>query len=223
VTPRGAGCAAVAAVVLVVLPGCDSGPPVTETRPFTTFTRLEVSGDLDLQVRLFNRPDPGVRITAGERAIDRITTELERNTLKIGTKSRGLTIGPDPLGPVSISLGVPALVGLQVDGPADVLLTGLSAKTFELRVDGSGDVAARGRVDDLELEVDGSADSDLADLSTQTAQVRIDGSGDTELRVARSLELVVEGSGDVTYYGRPAVSSRLEGSGDVRQMSAGPR
>jgi hypothetical protein len=210
--------AALAAAAILALGGCDNGPRVTQTRPITTFTRLDVSGDLELQVTLFNRPDPGVRITAGEKAIDRIQTELDEGTLKISTKSRGLTIGPDPLGPVSISLGVPALVGLTVEGKADVMLSGLSAKTFELRVNGSGDIEARGRVDDFTLEVDGSADSDLADLATQTASVRIDGSGDTDLRVHRTLELVVEGSGNVTYRGRPAVTSRLEGSGDVTQV-----
>src|SRR3712207_5554749 len=107
--------------------------------------------------------------------------------------------------------GVPVLLALRVDGQADVSLSGLSAKSFELRVDGSGDVRARGRVDDLEMEVDGSAETDLEDLATQNASVRIDGSGDSRLRVARSLELIVEGSGDVTYIGRPSVSSRLEG------------
>jgi hypothetical protein len=210
--------AALAAAAIIALGGCDNGPPVTETRPITTFTRLEVAGDLDLKVTLFNRPDPGVRITAGEKSIDRIRTELDEGTLRISTKSRGLTIGPDPLGPVSISLGVPALVGLAVEGKADVTLSGLSAKTFELRIDGSGDIEARGRVDDFTLEVDGSADSQLADLATQTASVRIDGSGDTELNVHRALELVVEGSGNVIYHGRPAVTSRLEGSGDVTQV-----
>jgi hypothetical protein len=206
-----------APALLLAVTGCDSGPPVTQTRDLTGFTRLEVSGDISLDVRLFNRPDPGVRITAGSKAIDRIRTEVEGGTLRISTKSRGLTIGPDPLGDVSVSLGVPALNGMEVDGSADVMLSGLSAKTFELRIDGSGDIQARGRVDALEMEVDGSANSNLRDLATQNANVRIDGSGDTELTVARSLELVLEGSGDVVYHGRPTVSSRLEGSGDVRQ------
>jgi len=200
------------------LAGCDSGPPVSQTRDLGGFTRLEVSGDLSLDVRLFNRPDPGVKITAGTKAIDRIKTEVVGDVLRVSTKSRGLTIGPDPLGDVSVSLGVPALLGLRVDGPADVMLSGLSAKSFELRVDGSGVVQARGRVDDLEMEVDGSAETRLRDLATQNANVRLDGSGDTDLRVARSLELIVEGSGDVTYRGRPSVSSRLEGSGNVRQL-----
>ena len=207
-----------AALALLATSGCDNGPPVSQTRNVGTFTRLEVSGDVSLDVRLFNRPDPGVRITAGEKSIDRIRTELVGDTLRVSTKSRGLTIGPDPLGAVSISLGVPALVGLRVDGSADVMLSGLSAKAFELRVSGSGDVQARGRVDDLAMEVDGAADTNLAGLATQNANVRIDGSGDSQLRVARSLELIVEGSGDVTYHGRPAVSSRLEGSGDVQQV-----
>ena len=208
---------AAAVLSAVALAGCDHGPSVSETRASGSFTQLEVSGDVDLDIRLLNRPEPGLRITAGEKAIDRIKTEVVGDTLRVSTKSRGLTIGPDPLGAVSVSLGVPALVGLQVDGSADVMLSGLSAKAFELRVDGSGQVQARGRVDDLVLEVDGSADTDLRDLATQNAVVRIDGSGDTELRVARSLELVLEGSGNVTYRGRPTVSSRLEGSGDLRQ------
>ena len=204
--------------VLAALTGCDSGPPVSQKRNLGGFTRLEVSGDLSLDISLLNRPDPGVKITAGTKSIDRIKTEVVGNVLRVSTKSRGLTIGPDPLGDVQISLGVPALLALRVDGPANVDLNGLSAKSFELRINGSGDVRARGRVDDLEMEVDGSAESDLKDLATQNASVRMDGSGDADLRVARSLELIVEGSGDVTYRGRPAVSSRLEGSGNVRQL-----
>ena len=200
------------------LAGCDNGPPVSQTRELSGFTRLEVSGDISLDIGLLNRPDPGVRITSGAKSIDRIKTEVVGDVLRVSTKSRGLTIGPDPLGAVSISLGIPALLALRVDDRADVDLSGLSAKSFELRVDGSGDVRARGRVDDLEMEVDGSASTDLGDLATQNASVRIDGSGDAELRVARSLELIVEGSGDVTYHGRPSVSSRLEGSGNVKQV-----
>jgi hypothetical protein len=207
-----------ALAVAASVAGCDSGPPVSQRRDLGSFTRLEVSGDLSLNISLLNRPEPGVRITAGTKAIDRIRTEVVGDVLRVSTKSRGLTIGPDPIGDVQISLGIPALLALRVDGQSDVDLSGLSAKSFELRVDGSGDVRARGRVDELEMEVDGSADTDLSDLSTQNASVRIDGSGDSQLRVARSLELIVEGSGNVTYRGRPSVSSRLEGSGNVRQL-----
>jgi hypothetical protein len=207
------------ATVALAASACDSGPPVSQTRMVGTgYTRLEVHGSLNLDVQLLNRPDPGVRITAGSKAIDRIKTEVSGDTLKISTKSRGLTIGPDPLGDVSVNLGVSALAGLLVEGSASVQLSGLSAKAFDLRVNGSGDVVARGRTDDLVLEIDGSANTDLSDLQTQNADVRVDGSGDTQLRVARNLKLVMEGSGNVTYRGRPTVSSRQEGSGDLTQV-----
>ena len=156
------------------LAGCDSGPPVSQTRDLGGFTRLEVSGDLSLDIRLFNRPDPGVRITAGTKAIDRIKTEVVGDVLRVSTKSRGLTIGPDPLGDVQISLGIPALLALRVDGQADVDLSGLSAKSFELRVDGSGDADLR-VARSLELIVEGSGD--VTYRGRPSVSSRLEGSG----------------------------------------------
>ena len=67
----------------LLLSACGTGTPVTENRQVGTFQRLEVEGSLDLDVRLFNRPDPGVRVTAGSKAIDRIRTEVHGDTLRI--------------------------------------------------------------------------------------------------------------------------------------------
>ena len=200
--------------------GCDSGPPVSQTRDLGGFTRLEVSGDLSLDIRLFNRPDPGVRITAGTKSIDRIKTEVVGDVLRVSTKSRGLTIGPDPLGDVAISLGVPALLALRVDDQADVTLSGLSAKSFELRVDGSGLVRARGprrrpRDGGRRLRRHGPGRPGHAERERAHATARATPSCASP---ARS-ELIVEGSGDVTYRGRPSVSSRLGGLG---QRAPGP-
>jgi hypothetical protein len=203
---------------LIAASGCGVGEPVTQTRMVGQFQRLQVDGSLDIDVSLLNRPDPGLRITAGEKTIDRIRTEVDGDTLHITTKSHGLVIGPNPVGDVSVSLGVPALAALVVNGDSSVALSGLSAKSLTLRVNGSGDITARGRVDDLEVEIDGSSDTNLGGLSAQTAQVRTDGSGRVDLRVSAVLDIVSEGSGDILYRGRPRITSRIEGSGDVRQV-----
>jgi Putative auto-transporter adhesin, head GIN domain len=213
-----AGALALCGLIAAVASGCGVGDPVTETRMVGDYQRLEVEGSLDLDVRLFNRPDPGLRITAGEKTIDRIRTEVDGDTLRISTKSEGIVIGPNPVGDVSVSLGVPALAGLEVIGDSSVALSGLSAKTLELRINGSGAITARGRVDELEVEIDGSGDTNLAQLAAQTAQVRTDGSGQVDLRVSEVLDIVSEGSGDILYRGRPRITSRIEGSGDVRQV-----
>jgi Putative auto-transporter adhesin, head GIN domain len=209
---------AVALCGLAATAGCGTGDPVQQTRMVGDFERLEVEGSLDLDVALSNRPDPGLRITAGDKTIDRIRTEVRDGTLHITTKSEGLVIGPNPIGDVSVSLGVPALAGLEVIGDADVSLSGLSAKALDLRVRGSGDITARGRVDALQVEIDGSGDTNLGDLSTLTAEIRTDGSGRVDLRVSELLDIVSEGSGDIVYRGRPRITSRIEGSGDVRQV-----
>ena len=215
---RGAAIALAGLAAAAGAGGCGVGEPVTQTRMVGDFSRLEVDGSIDLEVRLSNRPDPGVRVTAGEKTIDRIRTEVREDTLRLSTHSEGLVIGPNPIGDVSVSLGVPALAGLEVVGDGSVSLSGLSAKRLELRVRGSGDITARGRVDALEVEIDGSGDTNLAGLSAQTAQVRTDGSGRIDLRVSELLEIVSEGSGDIVYRGRPRIVSRIEGSGDVRQV-----
>jgi len=199
--------------------GCGVGDPVSQTRTVGGFERLEVEGSIDLEIRLSNRPEPGVRITAGEKTIDRIRTEVRDGTLRLTTRSEGLVIGPNPIGDVSVSLGVPALAGLEVVGDSSVSLSGLSAKRLDMRVRGSGDITARGRVDALAVEIDGSGDTDLGGLSAQTAQIRTDGSGQIDLRVSELLEIVSEGSGDILYRGRPRIVSRIEGSGDVRQVA----
>lgn len=214
-----AGAVALCGLVLVLAAGgCGTGDPVAQTRMVGDFERLEVEGSLDIEVVLSNRPDPGLRITAGDKTIDRIRTEVRDGTLHITTKSEGLVIGPNPIGDVSVSLGVPALAGLEVVGDASVSLSGLSAKALALRIRGSGDITARGRVDDLQVEIDGSGDTDLGGLSAQTAEIRTDGSGQVDLRVSELLDIVSEGSGDIVYRGRPRITSRIEGSGDVRQV-----
>ena len=150
------------------------------------------------------------------RSIDRIETEVVGDVLRVSTKSRGLDDRP---GPARRRLDQPRRAGAagaarRRPGRRDAQRPVRPSRS-SCASTAPGDVQARGRVDDLEMEVDGSAETDLGDLATQNASVRIDGSGDADLRVARSLELIVEGSGDVTYRGRPSVSSRLEGSGDV--------
>jgi hypothetical protein len=213
-----AGAIALGVVGTMALAGCGVGEPTTQTRMVPSFQRLEVEGKLDLDVRLLNRPEPGLRITAGDKTIDRIRTEVHGDTLRISTESEGLVIGPNPIGDVSVNLGVPSLAGLEIVGDSSVALSGLSAKDLALRIRGSGDITARGRVDSLEVEIDGSGDTNLAGLSAQTAQVRTDGSGQVDLRVSQVLDIVSEGSGDIVYRGRPRITSRIEGSGDVRQV-----
>ena len=153
----------------LLLMGCGTGTPTSQTRQVGTFERLQVDGSLDLDVSLSNRPEPGVRVSAGSKTIDRIRTEVRNGTLHIETKSRGLVIGPNPVGDVDISLGVPALAGVEVKGSSNLRLSGISAKELELRMTGDGELRVLGRADRIEVELDGSVDADLSRLAVIAA------------------------------------------------------
>jgi hypothetical protein len=198
----------VAAVCLVVLAGCGSGPKVTESRTVGAFDRLEVDGISDVDVT--TGPRTTLRVTAPKKSIGDLRTEVRGGTLTI--------TGPQHNGSgTKVVLTAPSLRGVQIQGSGDVRLHGLAGPSLTLGIHGSGDVKADGHVDSLDADIAGSGDIQLGDLAAKRARVSVAGSGDSDLNVSDTLDITVAGSGDVTYRGHPTVRSNVAGSGDVRQ------
>src|SRR5918992_1556840 len=97
----------------------------------------------------------------------------------------------------------------------DVDVDGIAADAFELRSDGSADIALAGTAGRLALELDGSGDADLGGLATREAQVAVSGSGSADVRAGERLEGDVDRSGDVRYHGDPALTQQVDGSGEL--------
>ena len=207
--------AALALLAAAALAGCGGGPRVTESRPVAPFDSLQVSDSVDVEVV----PGDGseVRVYAGEDVMDRVDTESAGGVLRIGLQDRGIVIGPDPLGDVSVQLPVSVLERVTVDGSGDVRMGGLSAGALELEIKGAGEIEAAGSVDRLTATIQGAGDADLFDLAVRTADVTVEGAGDAALNVSEQLDVTVQGAGDVTYRGDPAVSSSIEGAGDLNR------
>ena len=171
------------------------------------------------------RPRAGARDHAGEKAIDRIKTEVvRRRAAVVDQVARARRSAPTRSTTLASASACRAARRCGSTARATSTLGGLDRRTrFELSVKGSGDVQARGRVDDLEVEVDGSRRRrPRATSRPRRGAVRIDGSGDAErARRDEPRRPIVEGSGDVTYRGRPRVSSRLDGLGRrARRLTA---
>ena len=107
------------------------------------------------------------------------------------------------------------LTGIEVSGSGDVDADGIETDAFELRSDGSADIALAGTTGRLTVDLDGSGDTDLAGLAAREAWVASDGSGDTEVRAEHRLEVDLDGSGDVRYHGDPALTRHVDGSGEL--------
>ena len=206
----------------------DPGNRVTETREISDVSAvvLATSGSLRISVG-----EPSLTISAGEAVLERLTTQVDGDTLEIDLP--GAWGGN--LGRIEFDLVLPALDTVSIRGsgevtgalaPADRLTIDISG-SGDVRVDpvdvsdvavsiaGSGSVTLEGRTDSLAVSIPGSGTFAGADLAATTGVVSISGSGDALVNVTRTLDASISGSGEITHLGDPAVTSNITGSGDI--------
>jgi hypothetical protein len=200
------------AAAALALGGCaigDDGQRTAQTRDVAGFTRIENPGSVDVLLHV-GEPQR-VRVWAGEKVIDDVRTEVRDGTLHLRFDHNGLGGGGD----VVVEASVPRLTGIHASGSGEIEAHGIHADAFEVRSDGSADIAAKGRTGRLALDLNGSGDADLAGLAAREARVTARGSGDADVRADDRLDVAVAGSGDVRYHGSPALTQRVDGSGEV--------
>jgi hypothetical protein len=207
---------AAASLSAMVLTGCgvsfSDGPHTTEARSVGSFDRVEVRGSTNVTVRR----GAGRRLTVegGERSVAGVTTRVEHGTLIVAREDESTTIdfGGDDL---RVTVTTPALRAARIDGSGDLVLPELDGGSLDLRVDGSGDVRAGGRLDTLDAIVGGSGDLHLEDVEAGEVVLGVSGSGDASVHPLRTLDVQIDGSGDVDYRGDPHVRRQVSGSGDL--------
>jgi hypothetical protein len=195
----------------LALAGCsigDDGPQTSQTRDVAKFTRIDNSASVD--VRLHVGEPQRVRVRAGEKVIDDVRTEVRDGTLQVTFDHDGWG-GSD----VVVEASVPELTAIEASGSGDIDVDGIDADAFELRSDGSADIALAGTAGRLAVDMDGSGDAELGDLAAREAHVFVGGSGDADVRADDRLDVTVDGSGDVRYHGHPELTQNVDGSGDL--------
>jgi len=203
-----------ALLVAILVAGCGGGTPTTQTRSVGSFDRLDVNGDVNVDVVPGDSGD--VEVTAGEKVIDRVVTEASGGVLHVQIRDRGIVIGPDPFDDVRVQVSAAALDGIRVEGSSDLKLGRIDRDELSIEVNGSGDVEASGSVDNLIATIEGAGDAHLFDLEAKTATVTVQGAGDAELNVTDKLDVTVQGAGDIRYRGNPSIRQTVEGAGDIR-------
>jgi hypothetical protein len=211
-----------------------SGNVVTEERPVSGVSRVELTGIGDLQVTLGDQES--LTIEAEENLIPLISTEVRGNTLTIGTERNQNLL---PTEPIRYYLTVPSLESVSISGLSNVNLPDLSADSFQIEISGAGnatidslqagslDVALPGlggleihggQVPDMRVVISGAGNFNAPDLQTARASVDISGMGSTTLRVSEQLDASISGSGSVKYYGNPSVNQSVSGLGRVEKL-----
>jgi hypothetical protein len=206
-----------AAAVALTVSACGlriehDGPHTVQTRTVGSFDRVDLRGSTNVVVT--RGQSATLTVSGGRNRVRDVITRVRSGTLVVEERRSDATLHLGGDGP-TVTVSTPSLVGARLDGSGDLSLAGLAGGPPALRVDGSGDVDAHGRLDALDAAVDGSGDLDLGDLVAQSATVNLSGSGDANVDAVRTLSAVVSGSGDISYAGNAQVTRNVSGSGDI--------
>ncbi len=163
-----------------------------------------------------------------------VLTEVTGNTLRIYKKSGIMKLD---FSKVDISIHMPAISKLEINGAADAKIEGdVKGESFELHVRGASDVdIAQVHVDKLDVQLSGASELDIrsgavgyanykvtgagevdaSELDTKEAKARVSGAGDMRLHVTEKLDARISGAGEIGYTGHPELKSKVSGIGSI--------
>lgn len=203
---------------ILALAGCGmtmAGPAVSRAVPVGAFDRIEAAGSHDIRVRTGGAP--GVTVSGGADAVDRLDIAVEGGVLKVrdrGSWRRWLGGGER----VTVAVSVPMLAGLTVAGAGDASVDRVTGDRFQAKVTGAGDLdLPQVDVGDLDFAVAGAGDVSAAGRA-RTARVAVSGASDVRLSALRTVDLTVRvaGAGDVDAHASGSAVVEVSGAGDVR-------
>jgi hypothetical protein len=185
-----------------------SGENAIEIRGLDPFNEIHLYLDADVTVT------PGetapCTITADGNILPLISTDVSGSSLRISTRESYVSRRK-----VTIDLQTPHLIRAEVTGSGNMNLRDVGGERLTLAINGSGDIAAEGHVEQLTVMINGSGNVQAADLEAATVNVTVNGSGDADIYAARALTAKILGSGDVRYIGTPNVQTSVLGSGEL--------
>jgi hypothetical protein len=210
-----------------------SGKIAEETRSVSGYSRLVLSGPMDVQLKHTGAEKAVVR--ADDNIVRLIDTRVEGGKLIVEAK-QGASFRTR--NKILVLVDFKQLDAVLLHGSGDVLADDIKAGIFEgtikgsgnmkigkldadtvaISIAGSGNFDARGRAGKVGVVIEGSGDVRVEDLQAKSAAVRIAGSGDTLVNASESLQARIAGSGNVRYRGNPQVEKKVEGSGSVTPL-----
>ncbi len=191
------------------------GHVMSEARPASNLQSLEVSGSIQVDVRVGGQP--GLQVEADSNLLPLIRTEVRGDTLRIWIDGnvRSHTA-------MRVSYSVPQLTQVRASGSGRLNVTGLNGAPLTLSKSGSGVTQLAGRVGNLDLQSTGSGAINAADLASGRANVRLSGSGRMTVGQVNgeSLTANINGSGELQAGGTVQhLTTNVHGSGGANLAS----
>lgn len=189
-----------------------SGNIKEQERQIPKFSVLKVDGNFEVEVD--DGKKQGLSLEGDDNLLGKVKTDVDQDGVLRLKYEDGICVSSN--NPMKIKISNGSTQHIKVDGAGKVNLRNADNKFMRIDINGSGDVRAQGKADDLIVRVNGSGDAKLFELQANSIDAKVMGSGDIDCNATKSADLNVMGSGDITLRGNPpSISKNIMGTGDI--------
>ncbi len=210
-----------------------SGTVKSEQRPIGDFSKIELSGNVKLNLK--QGSSQSLSIQADENVLADFLTEVSGSTLTLKTKENYCDAND-----ILVNLTLKNLDELTASGATEItsdgriktgdfaiILSGssnlklnLEAQRVSTTANGSSDITLTGQAGEHEVDMSGSGSLQAFDFVVGDYKIQSSGSNKCEINVLNQLDVSSSGSSEVFYKGNPKkVSNDNSGSAKVEKVN----
>jgi len=211
-----------------------NGTIKTENRTAGTFTRVDVSGNIDLYVKQDSARS--IKIEADENLMQYIEVKIEGEKLMIQPKEGYNLSGSKP---IKVYVSSPVFRELEASGACDIIGENILTATDEIAIDvtgasdaelelkapkvsaemtGASGLKLKGQTKDLHIEGSGASHAKCFELLSENADVDVAGASSADVYASVKLKADASGASDVRYKGNATVTQSTSGAGSVKKV-----
>lgn len=192
-----------------------SGVKKTETRDLKPFTQITLKSAANIDVQIGDKQS--VTVEGDDNILPVIETNVKDDGQLMITSPKNTNY--EPKNDVKVTITVPSLTNIRLDGAGDINVHGMTGKEFSVDLRGAGNIKLDGKIDELNVELKGAGNVDTTKLTATNAKVNVSGAGNCKVQAKEKLDARVSGVGNIQYTGNPkAVLRKVTGQGDVREL-----
>ncbi|HEX5652306.1 MAG TPA: head GIN domain-containing protein [Chitinophagaceae bacterium] len=211
-----------------------NGNVVTQSRPFSDFSAVDVSSALDVVIT----QDSGfaVKVETDQNLQEYVEIYQEGDLLEVHLRNN---VSLDPSRRTTVFISAPVFKSLDVSGASSIssankinasellsckasgashLEIELNAPKVEVELHGASSAELRGETRDFIAQGSGSSDIKAYDLKTENADIHVSGASNADVFASVKLEARASGASDVRYKGPATVNSNTSGAGSVKKV-----
>lgn len=188
-----------------------SGPMRTERRPLSGPVRTIVASTLHL--RVVTAQTPFLELRCPSDVLPLIETTVDDGTLCIRLRSGIISTN----GEMSVTVGLPGLDGLYLDGACTAEVDGMSGDDAEIELSGASSATVSGSAGQVRVSCSGASHADLGQMAAELWEVDCSGASSCTLAgTAQEVDLTATGASTIAASALDPARARTSAHGASR-------